>query len=627
MIGRARDIVTAAARDCLRSWRSLALTDLAFKTIAFALLSPAATLLLRALMARAAGDVVADVDIARFLLATPLGVLTLIAALAIALGILSLQATCLTAIGLAAAKGTTLHVRQALAFAARRAPRVLRLTANMAVRLLIGLLPFLAALGLIFALLLRRFDINYYLAERPPEAWVALALAAPVVVGLVALLVRTIRRWALALPITLFEDLSPERALGESARRSLPARGLILTVLALWAVAALALLGATTALIEFAGRSLAPSFSGSLGMLLLFVASLAAVWAAIGYVVGIVNFSMFAALIVRLYLRVGEPPLSLTVQSMVTRERPSWLPRRVTGGAVAGLAAVAFLAGLGFAVLSLLTTRTLRPVAIIAHRGASAEAPENTLAAFRLAVEEGTDLIELDVQESRDGEIVVVHDRDLMKIGGAAMNIWETDAARLRTVDIGSHKDPRFASERVPTLAEALDIARGRSRMLVELKSYGHAERLEERVAAVVEQAGMQGDCIFMSLDHDLVRRMTAVRPGWRTGVLTAKALGDLTRLDADFLAVEAKIATARFVRRAHRAGKDVYVWTVNDPAQMLRAMSRGVDGLITDRPGLARQVVERRAAMSDAERLLAALLIRLGAGTDTLDAVTDARN
>jgi len=87
----------------------------------------------------------------------------------------------------------------------------------------------------------------------------------------------------------------------------------------------------------------------------------------------------------------------------------------------------------------------------------------------------------------------------------------------------------------------------------------------------------------------------------------------------ADFLAVRAAIATPAFVRRAHAAGRDVYVWTLNDPAAMLGAMSRGVDGLITDRPDLARKVVTRRAAMNDAQRVLVALLVRMGASTDAL--------
>jgi glycerophosphoryl diester phosphodiesterase len=154
----------------------------------------------------------------------------------------------------------------------------------------------------------------------------------------------------------------------------------------------------------------------------------------------------------------------------------------------------------------------------------------------------------------------------------------------------------------------------------VELKSYGHNQRLEERVIDVVEQARMQDDCIFMSLDHAMVKNLKHLRPNWRVGALVAKAIGDLTELDADFLAVEARMATRRFVRRAHRAGQDVYVWTVNDAAWMLLELSRGVDGLITDKPDLARQVIERRAQMSDSQRFLLAQLIRLGASTQALE-------
>ena len=118
-----------------------------------------------------------------------------------------------------------------------------------------------------------------------------------------------------------------------------------------------------------------------------------------------------------------------------------------------------------------------------------------------------------------------------------------------------------------------------------------------------------------------MVRKVKQLRPAWRSGVLVAKAIGDLTSIGGDFLAVEARLATRSFVRQAHRAGQDVYVWTVNDPAWMLAAMSNGVDGLITDVPDLARRVVERRARMSDAQRVMVALLIRLGVRTEALAA------
>jgi glycerophosphoryl diester phosphodiesterase len=214
-----------------------------------------------------------------------------------------------------------------------------------------------------------------------------------------------------------------------------------------------------------------------------------------------------------------------------------------------------------------------------------------------------------------------MHDSDLMRVGSSPLKVWEADASALRSVDIGSRTAPTFSAERVPTLAETLAASKGGTRVIVELKSYGHAQRLEERVVAIVEAAGMANDSIFMSLDHEMVRKLKQLRPSWRAGVLVAKAIGDLTSLKADFLAVEARLATRAFVRQAHRAGQDVYVWTLNDAAWMLAAMSNGVDGLITDKPDVARRVVERRAGMTDAQRIVVALLIRLGARTEALAA------
>src|SRR6185503_9581025 len=128
------------------------------------------------------------------------------------------------------------------------------------------------------------------------------------------------------------------------------------------------------------------------------------------------------------------------------------------------------VAAVGIAPVAFLVNRGQLPALIIAHRGASAEAPENTLAAFRLAADQKTDFIELDVQESADGQVLVAHDSDLMKVAQEPTKIWEGDAATLRSIDIGSYKDRRFASERVPTLAEALAVCKGRCRVVVELK-------------------------------------------------------------------------------------------------------------------------------------------------------------
>jgi glycerophosphoryl diester phosphodiesterase len=614
-----RDIVIETVGDFLRLWKTLARTDIVYKIVSFALLTPAAVLVLRWAMSRAGTRVVADTEIATFLLTTPIGLLTLIVAGAITTGITALEMSCLMGIGVAAAKGRHLTVRGALAFGASRAAHVLALAAHMVVRVLAALVPFLLIAGLAYLWLLRRYDINYYLAERPPAFWGAAAIVVVIVAALAALIVRTITRWALALPLVLFEDVLPRHALGESARRSTGVRRVIGVVLAAWAGVASALLAAATMLPDVIGRGLAPSFAGSLPLLLTFIIALALVWGVLGLAAAVVNAALFALTVVRLYLHVGEPKAS-RIPGDETKDG-SGAPVLLPAPARMGVVVIAALALAGVVLLAIIVAGRNQQVVVIAHRGSSETAPENTLAAFRLAVEQRADFVELDVQESLDGEVIVMHDADLMRVGRSPHKVWEANAADLRAVDIGSYLSSQFANQRVPTLAEALAACKGGSRVIVELKSYGHDQQLEEKVAAIVEAAGMVNDTIFMSLDHDMVRRMKALRPEWRVGVLVAKALGDLTSLEADFYAVEARLATRSMVRQAHRAGRDVYVWTVNDPAWMLSAMSHGVDGLITDRPDVARQVVARRAGMSDAQRILVALLVRLGARTEALAA------
>jgi glycerophosphoryl diester phosphodiesterase len=330
----------------------------------------------------------------------------------------------------------------------------------------------------------------------------------------------------------------------------------------------------------------------------------------------VVNFSLFALVLTRLYQRIAQRTPASLGQYAGEVWRVRW-----TGPWGAAILALVVLGMGGVAELAFLATRNQAPVVIIAHRGSSAGAPENSLAAFRLAAEQHSDMVELDVQESSDGQVLVAHDADLMKVAGNPATIWGTPAGTLRAIDIGTYKDAHYAAERVPTLAEALAVCKGRCKVLVELKSYGHNQHLEERVVQVVEAAGMADQCEFMSLDHDMAHKLKALRPSWRVGILVAKAMGDLTELKADFLAVESRMASRRFVRRAHRAGQDVYIWTANDPAWMLMGLTRGVDGLITDHPDLARRVITARARLSEPQRLLVALLIRFGATAQSLAA------
>ena len=224
-----------------------------------------------------------------------------------------------------------------------------------------------------------------------------------------------------------------------------------------------------------------------------------------------------------------------------------------------------------------------------------------------------------------DGEVVVIHDSDLMKIGRVNLAIWDATYPQLQGIDVGSWFAPEFSGERVPKLRQVLELCKGRARVDIELKYYGHDVRLEERVVEIVEASGMESEVVVMSLKYEGIQKLRELRPDWTVGLLTATALGDLTRLDADFLAVHANLATPHFIRRAHRRGKEVFVWTINDPSQMSRMISRGVDSLITDQPALARAVIQERAEMNVVERLLLELSLWLGAESSQPGPETDA--
>jgi glycerophosphoryl diester phosphodiesterase len=122
---------------------------------------------------------------------------------------------------------------------------------------------------------------------------------------------------------------------------------------------------------------------------------------------------------------------------------------------------------------------------------------------------------------------------------------------------------------------------------------------------------------VVMSLKVDAVKKMKSLRPNWKVGLLMSVSAGSLRNIDADFLAVNASFADRRFVRSAHDIGKEVYVWTVNDAPTMSAMMSRGVDGLITDKPAMARSVLELRSTLSPAERVLLELAGWLGVSPD----------
>jgi glycerophosphoryl diester phosphodiesterase len=228
----------------------------------------------------------------------------------------------------------------------------------------------------------------------------------------------------------------------------------------------------------------------------------------------------------------------------------------------------------------------MRPL-LIAHRGASGTRPENTLAAFRQAVALGADMIELDVQLTRDGEVVVFHDHSVERTTDGRGGVRSHTLAELRGLDAGSWFGAAYRGERVPTLAEVL-----REIPLpvnVELKPTGE-EGLEARTLAVVEAAGATGRVVFSSfLEAALVRlrgssATAAIAVLWETGDLP-NGLARMERVAARALHLRKDAATPEVLARLQALGVPVRVWTVNDQAEMERLAAGGIEGVFTDYP------------------------------------------
>jgi glycerophosphoryl diester phosphodiesterase len=618
--------LAGAIRDFLRDWGTLAGIEVFVALVAFVVIAPMTEALLRMLVSRSGNAAVTDVDIALFFFTTKSGLAALLLLVAASLGITIFGQACLMTVGVARARGTHVRVRDAIAHGATLAISILRLTLALFVRVFVLLVPFVAAGGATYWLLLRKHDINYYLHARPPVFVVACAIVAMLVVLLTIVLVRKLSSWLLILPLVVFERMRPWRTFAESARRMSGRRVQAVLVFTLWGVLVLAVSLATSAAIRLLGRSVAPAFGGTMVGLLVLISAVVTVWALCSLAVNIFSTSLFALILARLFLATG-PAAQLSLPTPFRDElEVEGRSFRVTWTMLVGGLAVAVVLASGLAYMLMKNAWTDRPVLVFAHRGASASAPENTLASFRRAMEEHADFIELDVQESSDGVVLVAHDRDLMRVARSPLQIWSSPAQQLREVDIGSYFSAEFKNERVPTLAEVLTMCKGVSRVDIELKDYGKSQHLEARVVELVEAAGMQSDIITMSLNRRMVEKMKRLRPGWKAGLVAAKAIGQPSRLPFDFLAVESRMATRSFIRAAHAAHKPVYVWTVNDPQRMTRMIGLGADGLITDRPGLAREVLARYAELTQAERLLLFAMTEFGVREEISEPEDDLR-
>lgn len=252
------------------------------------------------------------------------------------------------------------------------------------------------------------------------------------------------------------------------------------------------------------------------------------------------------------------------------------------------------------------------PVQLVAHRGGSHLAPQNTLAAFRNALNFPIDAIELDVHMSRDGHAIVFHDNTVEKLTDGKGNILDLDFAYLRSLNAAAHFPGGWPdAQQIPALTEVLELAKGRVQVYIEIKPskrddiFGRYPHIVETMVEEVRSAGMLADVLIISFDWQVLSHIKTLAPTLKTGALVStdvwnprekNALATLTQQVAapgcDWINMDSKLFTPEMPETFHQSGFQLGIWTVNSLSEMRRLASVGVDSLTSDRPDLFAELV-----------------------------------
>jgi glycerophosphoryl diester phosphodiesterase len=669
-----RHTISRAISDFRRSWGQLLLIGVVTRLAATCLLLPVLALVILLFMADRGETVISNAEIFGLFL-TPPGIAVPIAFVALWVCLAFFEQAALMTIGYGAIEGRRLSWMAALGYMGSKLRAILTLGCHLLVRVLLLVAPFLLAAALVFGRIIRSHDIYDLLFHHPSWFLWTLGSLALLLVAMLFLLSFKVVSWLLAIPAVLFENLGAEAAIKDSVEDSKHHRWQLAGLLILWiALGALAgILG--TFVIGWGGRSAIPLAGNSPGGIV-FTIGATGVVALLFY--ALVSFSaaaLFALSAVRVYRECsgpGELP-AIDAESDLNESGSVRVPgKMILIGAMTGMVLAAFL---GTVLLSELESAD--EVLIIAHRGGMKEAPENTIAAVDRAIGIA-DYVEIDVQVTADGEIVVFHDvviNVVVEADGSKIAIFEENGLKLKQTEDGviiksadgaitvlnekgkienpggkwpddkdvegewlyinhsrledltdinvgkwfveEEKIPKeFGGETIPTLDQVLEVCKGRMKVMIELKYAGMSDQpnLAALVADVVEDHDMQDEVVVLSFNSESLAQMKALGADWTCGQAHMfQPRREISGADVEFVAVQKRGSRPSFIMRAKRAGFKFYTFTVDDPFEISAMISRGVDGIITNDPALARRMVDLRPGQSPLQRFLVVIGAEVG--------------
>lgn len=280
----------------------------------------------------------------------------------------------------------------------------------------------------------------------------------------------------------------------------------------------------------------------------------------------------------------------------------SKLGRRKAAGLLTAL--FVLLEGIYFGSLVINHDTTLSHLAadteITAHRGGAWKAPENTISALQYTIDSGADYAEIDVQETKDGELILLHDDSLKRTAGVKKNVWDMTLKQVEKLDAGASFHKKFRGEKIPEFTEVLKFCKGRLDLNIEIKYNGKNKGIVNKVVRAIKENHFEDHCVVTSMNYQFLKQIKKTAPEIRTGYIMTMTYGGVQGMEAaDFFSVKHTYVDEKFVTQAHALGKEVHVWTVNYKGDAKRMLDMGVDNIITDDPIMVRKVQNRESGSS----------------------------
>lgn len=227
----------------------------------------------------------------------------------------------------------------------------------------------------------------------------------------------------------------------------------------------------------------------------------------------------------------------------------------------------------------------LKTIKVIAHRGVCTNEPENSMSSIQSSIDHKVDFAEIDVQETKDGVVVLMHDKNLKRLTGVNTTVDRLTYKQIEQLRIRHPFSIKYRDEKIPTLEQVIKTANHKGKLIIEIKPYGNTVDLTHKVVNLIDENNFTDQCMIHSLSYKILLDVKRQNSNIMTGFIVVSPKEKFPTEGVDFYSVEQKIITPNLVNNIHKSNRTIYAWTVDYSIDMKRAIKLNVDGIITDKP------------------------------------------